>query len=77
MASVPLSHAGAPRWLLPAVIAAHGAALVALARPPDEPITPPRPLTVALLAPPAPPVAQPEAPPSPKPKATPRPKPLP
>ncbi len=78
MASVPLSpHAHAPRWLLPAVIVAHGAALVALVRPPDEPITPPRPLTVALLAPPAPPVAQPEAPPPPKPKAAPRPKPLP
>ncbi|MFZ5512882.1 MAG: energy transducer TonB [Pseudomonadota bacterium] len=81
MASVPLSpHAHAPRWLLPAVIVAHGAALVALVRPPDEPVTPPRPLTVALLAPPAPPappVARPEAPPPPKPKAAPRPKPLP
>jgi protein TonB len=83
MASVRLSpYADAPRWLLPAVIAAHGAALVAWIRPPEEPVTPPRPLTVALLAPPparplAPRSIPPETPPSPKPKAKPQARPLP
>ena len=43
----------APRWLLAAVAAAHGAALLALAAPAVRSFAPPRPLAVALVAPPA------------------------
>ena len=43
----------APRWLLAVVAAAHGAALFALAAPAVRSFAPPRPLAVALVAPPA------------------------
>lgn len=43
----------APRWLLAVVAAAHGAALLALAAPAVRSLAPPRPLAVALVAPPA------------------------
>lgn len=75
MASVPNPGAGSNRRLLALVAAVHGATLMALARPVDPPISPPRPLTVALLPPPpAPrpaPAARPETPPAPQPKAVP------